>query len=448
MNTDNIHILGGGPAGMACAYYAKKNNLPVKVYEKSNYIGGNCRTLEFEGFRFDTGAHRFHDKIPHITSEIKKILNGDLVKVSAPSKIFYNEQLFHFPIRFIDILKKNNPRININIFKEILSNQFNKIDHNPSFKDFAYNAYGKTLSELFLINYTEKLWGHPAHELSPSISGGRLRDLNLLSVFKELFFNNFIKAKHLDGSFYYPSRGYGTIFDSISSIVGAQNLYFNNQIVKIIHDNDRLKKIVFKNDEAVSIKNLISTIPLTSFIKLLDPAPNEKIINIINDFKFRSLFLCIILIDKPKCTENASIYFPNSKIPFTRIYEPNNRSIKMSPSNKTSLIVEIPENQGTILDESKQAEYIDRTVNELIKKDFLNKKNIISTKLINIPYAYPIIEKGIDFKLDKVFKYLKTFKNLCILGRSAQFKYIHTHDLFYTAEKTIKNLLNKGKING
>ena len=74
--------------------------------------------------------------------------------------------------------------------------------------------------------------------------------------------------------------------------------------------------------------------------------------------------------------------------------------------------------------------------------------SIISTKLINIPYAYPVIEKGIELKLDKVFEYLKTFKNLNILGRSAQFQYIHTHDLFDSAEKTIKNLLNKGKING
>ena len=442
MNTDNIHILGGGPAGMACAYYAKKNNLPFKVYEKSNYIGGNCRTLEFEGFRFDTGAHRFHDKIPHVTSEIKKILNGDLVKVSAPSKIFYNDQLFHFPIRFLDILKKINPSSNVQIFKEIISNQFRGMVDNPSFKDFAYNTYGQTLSELFLINYTEKLWGYPAHELSPSISGGRLRDLNFASVLKELFFKNSIKSRHLDGSFYYPSMGYGSIFDSIYSLIGKQNLSFNNQIIKIIHDNEKIEKIVFKNSETISIKKLISTIPLTSFIKLLDPAPSENIIKIINDLKFRSLNLCIILIDKPKCTENASIYFPNSKIAFTRIYEPNNRSIKMSPTNKTSLIVEIPENQGTTLDGIKQTEYVDRTVNELIKKGFLNKKNIISTKLINIPYAYPIIEKGIELKVDKIFKYLASFKNLYILGRSAQFKYIHTHDLFYSAEKTIEDLLN------
>ena len=37
---------------------------------------------------------------------------------------------------------------------------------------------------------------------------------------------------------------------------------------------------------------------------------------------------------------------------------------------------------------------------------------------------------------------------LNILGRSAQFQYIHTHDLFDSAEKTIHNLIKKGIING
>ena len=187
MSKDIIHILGGGPAGMASAYYAKKNNLPFKVYEKSNYVGGNCRTLDFKGFRFDTGAHRFHDKIPHITSEIKKILNGELIKVSAPSKIYLDNELFHFPIRFLDIIKKIKPKDNIKIFKEIVYNQFHKSTDNPSFKDFAYDTYGETLSQLFLINYTEKLWGYPADKLSHSISGGRLRNLNFQSVFENRF---------------------------------------------------------------------------------------------------------------------------------------------------------------------------------------------------------------------------------------------------------------------
>ena len=63
-------------------------------------------------------------------------------------------------------------------------------NHNPrNFKELASNNYGKTLSNLFLINYTEKLWGEQATNLDASISGGRLKNLELYSILKNLIFN-------------------------------------------------------------------------------------------------------------------------------------------------------------------------------------------------------------------------------------------------------------------
>ena len=35
-----------------------------------------------------------------------------------------------------------------------------------NFKELSYKKYGKTLAELFLINYTEKLWGLDAENLN------------------------------------------------------------------------------------------------------------------------------------------------------------------------------------------------------------------------------------------------------------------------------------------
>ena len=54
----------------------------------------------------------------------------------------------------------------------------------------------------------------------------------------------------------------------------------------------------------------------------LQPAPPKEIIDIVNQAKFRSLRLCILTLNQEMYTENASIYFPDSKFPFTRIYEP------------------------------------------------------------------------------------------------------------------------------
>ena len=66
-------------------------------------------------------------------------------------------------------------------------------------------------------------------------------------------------------------------------------------------------------------------------------------------------------------------------------------------------------------------------------------------KLVNYQhYAYPVIKKDITNKIDLVISYLKEFDNLYLLGRSAEFKYLHTHDLFNQSNQIIKFLI-KGK---
>ena len=50
------------------------------------------------------------------------------------------------------------------------------------------------------------------------------------------------------------------------------------------------------------------------------------------------------MLDRPFFSDNASIYFPDKNIPFTRIYEPKNRSKYTSPIDKTCIVAEVPYN--------------------------------------------------------------------------------------------------------
>ena len=88
MNTDleatvpALQILGGGPGGLAAAYYACKRGFDLALYEGAKFVGGNARTCQLgEGF-FDTGAHRVHDKLPEVTQELRSLLGADLLSVN------------------------------------------------------------------------------------------------------------------------------------------------------------------------------------------------------------------------------------------------------------------------------------------------------------------------------------------------------------------------------
>ena len=438
-NNSCLHILGAGPAGLASAYYAKKCEIPAMLYESSNTVGGNCKTIVDGDYRYDTGAHRFHDKLDHSTKEVQELIGDDLLKVNSPSMIFSNNRMFDFPLGLLSILRNLG---GVDIAKILTENIFNisRISSKPTnFKDLAYQVYGKTLSELFLINYTEKLWGRPAHTLDVNISGNRLKNLNMETLFRELLFSN-DNPDHLDGSFYYPKYGFGTIFEKMENYIGESNIRFNSPVTKLVHDKKNIVELVYGNTRITDIDKVITTLPVNLLINCMEPSPPEKIKDIVNNIKYRDLNLCVIYLDIPSFTENASIYFPEPTFPFTRIYEPKNRSNKMAPEDKTCIVVETPYDHEALPDGMPKKELFQIISNILIENKFINREQIIGHKDIDAKYAYPILETGIKERLEPIFSYLGNFENMYTIGRSAQFKYIHTHDIFMQARSIINKL--------
>lgn len=436
----DLHIIGGGPAGLVAGYFAKQQNLTAQILEGSCELGGNCRTISFGEFMYDTGAHRFHDKNKDVTDIIKTLMGDELLKVNSPSKIFWKKKLINFPLEFSNIFKTLDKTIIIKIFLENIINIFSSNKDNMNFKELSYKNYGKTLAELFLINYTEKLWGLKANDLNNKIAGDRLKGLNLSSIIEDLFKKNNINQKHLDGSFYYPKNGFGSIFKSIGDYVGQENISFNSNVVEIHHDNNLIKNLIVENNEAFPIKSLISTLPLNLLIKYLRPTAPKDIMNISNNLKYRGLRLAIIALDLNSFSDNASIYYPQSNIPFTRIYEPKNRSKNMAPSDKTCIVVEVPCQPEDLIYNNSEDEFLDKIKYALSKYTHINESNIINTSSQKVPFAYPILDYNIDDKLNKIFSYLSIFKNLNLLGRSAEFKYLHTHDLFIRANQIVNTI--------
>ena len=435
-NSD-LHILGGGPAGMALGYFAFKKNLSFKLIEATNQVGGNCRTISEGKFKFDTGAHRLHDKNKEVTKLIKSILKDDLLKVSAPSQIFLKGKMIDFPLNINSIFKQLSWVELKKIISENILNKFLGLKAPSNFRDLANKQYGKTLSNLFLINYTEKLWGENAGLLSVKVSGDRLKNLHLTSLIKSYVLGKQFKPKHLEGSFYYPKNGFGTIFESIKDIISEKNILFNSPITEIFHDNGIINSISIADKESINVKNIFSTLPLNYFLKILNPKPPKEIQDIINNFNFRSLRLCIIFLNSKNFSNNASIYFPDNMFPFTRIYEPKNRSLEMSPKDKTCIVIEVPCNKNDMIFNYSNDKFFDIIEKILIQNKFLSHQDIFHKSSMRIPYAYPVLRVGVEDKIKKAIEYLNTFKNLKILGRNAKFEYVHTHNLFSEAEVLI-----------
>ena len=436
---DKIHIIGGGPAGLSIGYYANKLDIDVSVFEASSSIGGNCKTFIDGEFRYDTGAHRLHDKNKSITNEIITLLGNDLSRVTAPSKIYYEQKFYNFPIKVSDLVSKLSFSIIVQIIYENISIRLKRKESIKNFRDLAYNSYGKTISEMFLIPYTEKLWGDDAQNLDTSITGGRLKELNLRSLIKDMVKSGENDSDHMEGDFYYPKLGFGEIFNALGLKIGMDKIFLNREINRINHDNEKILSFVDSNGTISDVENLVFTASLNILIESLNPSPPKKIVDILNTIKFRTIMICVMYLDMKTFSSNASIYFPDPSCPFTRIYEPKNRSDQMSPKEKTSIVIEVPIGDRNINESLSKDDIYDKVIKYLQSEKLIDKKKIINYKLVKINDAYPIITKDSKNKIEKIKNYLAKFKNLNIIGRNATFEYLHTHDIMERS----RNLINK-----
>ncbi|MDP8218555.1 MAG: FAD-dependent oxidoreductase [Candidatus Theseobacter exili] len=433
----HISILGGGPGGLALGYYSKKNNFPFTIYESSHRTGGNAITLDHMGFSFDSGAHRLHDKDEEVTQELIELIGEELRKIQVPSQIFHNRKFIDFPLSPLNLLNNLGFATTIKATFAFLKTKFKSGNKNENFHTFAINSYGEEIARRFLLNYSEKLWGKPCSQLSPSIAGKRMKGLTLKTLIKEAVLGSSAKTEHLDGAFYYPDTGYGTIVDKLTEYCGKNTIKTDSRVTKVFHNFRKIEAIEINGNQRIEVEEVVSTLPLSFFIKILDPQPDDSILSLADELHFRNVIVVSLLLDRDKFTENGSVYFPDLEFPFTRIYEPVNRSKQMTPPGKASVCVEIPCQTHEKIWNMDEKEISEMISSKFVEIGWMKKDDIIGSKIIRLPDAYPILELGFEKKVELVYDFLNQFENLKLSGRNGKFLYTHIHDMMRFAIEII-----------
>src|SRR3954469_10303755 len=99
MSKTHVAVIGAGPAGLAAAYRLTGAGHPVTIFESHpTACGGISRTVEYKGFRFDIGGHRFFSKSAEIERLWSEILPDDMLVRRRSSRIYYNGKLFDYPL--------------------------------------------------------------------------------------------------------------------------------------------------------------------------------------------------------------------------------------------------------------------------------------------------------------------------------------------------------------
>ena len=438
----HITIIGGGVAGLSAAYYARKNNLNFTLYESSCKIGGNCSTFKSGRHYFDSGAHRFHDKDPVITQEVLKLMPSAMKRVSLESNIFHDNCLLRFPLSPPDMLKNFGPSFFLKALLDIIKGKI--IHWKPAtFEEHAVNAYGRMVAGCFLLNYSEKLWGVPCSQLSPDASGERLKGLNLITFILNTVSASFRKKNHMEGDFYYPDQGIAGIPEELASYSGPDSIRLNSRITAVHHDGKRITGVEINGEGPVETDEVISTIPISHLVRMFRPLLPDDVMERSDGLQYRHMRLAAFIIARDVVLRSATMYFPDSRFMFTRLYEPKNRSIRLSPPGQSSIVAEVPCCETDNVWCMDDVLFLAAVRKQIVGTGLIQNSEIIGCSSEKMEYAYPVLETGYKEKLAAVKEALSVFENLELSGRNGKFEYSWIHNMMRYGKEIVENYLGK-----
>jgi protoporphyrinogen oxidase len=442
-----VLILGGGPAGLGAAYkLAKRDICQVTLIEQNPRVGGNAGSFELDGMRVDYGSHRLHPSCdPGILSDIRSLLDGDLLDRPRHGRIRLKNRWIHFPLKPFDLLLRLPPGFALGTMrdqiKKALASSVKRGD-NINFASVMQNNLGETICKEFYFPYARKIWGIAPEDLSPEQAQRRVSANSPGKIIKKIFGSLPGLRKPGTGRFYYPRLGYGQISESYEAAarkLGAQ-VHLQTRVLSIdFRELDQIRVQVEQAGECIEIQAdyLWSTIPITRLASLIQPAMPSGLRDGLEHLDYRSMVLVYLVVGQAQFSPFDAHYFPGLELPITRLSEPKNYSGTDQPSGSTVLCAEIPCSPSDSVWSASEEELKDLLSNALEKAGIPIRASIHKVEVKRLRYAYPIYTAGFEEYFYALDDWLRQFVRLLTFGRQGLFAHDNTHHALFMAYSAV-----------
>lgn len=455
MSEKRIAIAGGGPSGLACAYTLARQGKEPFLVEKEEQVGGLCRTINFHGYLFDIGGHRFFSKNAEILELWRHVMGNDMLHVERKSKIYYRKRFFNYPLSFFNVFKNLGLWESFRCVLSFIANKYFSKRDESTLEGWITKQFGERLFWIFFRSYSEKLWGKSCENISSDWAEQRIRGLSLRVAVRDMFSGNRKNAPTtLIRQFLYPRTGPGEFYDRLkkNTTEWGTEIVTGREVVGVRHDGNRIVSIVTEDvcsrkREEIPVEHFFSSLPLPNLIKMLDPLPrSEGVLAAARELRFRSILIVNVILDRKDLFPDQWIYVHSPEVKLGRIQNYKNWSPAMVlDPNKTSLGLEYFCDEGDWFWRMNDVDLINLAVNEVERIGIVSRRNLIDGFVVRNAYAYPVYNLDYKKHVGVIREYLKRFENFQAMGRSGLFQYDNSDHALYQGICAARNFLGKTK---
>ena len=188
-----------------------------------------------------------------------------------------------------------------------------------------------------------------------------------------------------------------------------------------------------------------STLPITTLVRLLEPAAPAEILAAAARIRYRGLILIYLVLEQDRFTEFDAHYFPELSIPIARLSEPKNYSAATEPRGVTVLCAELPSDPGDAWWPLSDNELGARLCGWLRDVGLPVEAKVRRTLTRRLAYAYPVYDRDFEPALDLMVDWVAGVRGLLTFGRQGLFAHDNTHHALAMAHAAVDCLGDDGK---
>jgi protoporphyrinogen oxidase len=442
-------VLGAGPAGLTAAWVLARRGRPGEVFEADGVVGGIAKTVEFKGYRFDLGGHRFFTKLKPIERIWEEVMGDELLTRPRLSRIYYQGKFLSYPLQAREVIRRLGLVESTRCALSYFWSRLRRGTSEETFEDWVVTRFGRRLYNAFFRSYTEKVWGIPGRQIQSEWAAQRIKNFSFARATLAILGLRRTNVTTLIEEFRYPRLGPGQMWERFREIVEAGGIpvRLNHRVVAVRHDGaGHVDSVVVRRnggpEEEVQVESVLSSIPLGELALSLDPPPPPAVVAAAQRLRYRELCLVALVIDEDEPFPDNWIYLHDPETRAGRVQNFGAWSEAMVVPGTTCLGVEYFCFEGDDIWEMSDEEAVELAKGDLARIGLIDPATVLDGVKVRVPRAYPMYDIGYRPALETLRDYVSGFDNLATFGRNGLHRYNNQDHSMWTAILATLNVID------